>query len=107
MPNEDVAAKLQARPDAVDAPESLRGTGTAIDRIDNILAVAEPLLGVDRPKGERGYVRRQPEKRLFITRDPNDTIYFAKGHDLEGRSRYRWEDSATPDVRVGYLVDGA
>ena len=62
-----------ARPDRLDPPH-----------------VAEPLLGVDRPSGERAYIRRQPGGRLFVTASPLDTLLFPVGHPREGQSRYHW-----------------
>jgi hypothetical protein len=47
-------------PDALILPEAWKKGETQADRIDSILAIAEPLLQVDRSKGERAYIRRQP-----------------------------------------------
>lgn len=93
--------------DALIVPESWKRGGTQLDRIDSILRMAEPLLGVDRPSGGRGYIRRQPNGRLFITADPADTLAFPVGHPQEGRSRYVWRSMPdgsehgvlTPEVR--------
>ncbi len=81
--------------DALIVPESWKSGGTQLDRIDSVLRVAEPLLGVDRPRGGRAYIRRQPGGRLFITADPRDTLSFPVGHPCEGRPRYTW--TAAPD----------
>lgn len=91
------------RPDAVDLPDSLRGSGGPLDRVDNILKVAEPLLQVDRSKGERGWIRRQGD-RVFVTRDRKDTLFHAHGTEKQGKPRYNWSDSSIPDVRIGHLV---
>ena len=91
-------------PHALIFPESWKQGQTQIDRIDSILAIAEPLLGVDRSKGERAYIRRQPGGRLFITTDPRDTLQFPVGHPREGKSRYNWV--VRPDgSQLGFLVD--
>jgi hypothetical protein len=93
-------------PDAVFLPESWKVGDTQLDRIDSILSVAEPLLNVDRARGGRAYIRRQPGGRLFVTTDPADTIQFPIGHAREGRPRYRW--AAQPDgLEYGFLVEGA
>jgi len=92
--------------DALIVPESWKSGGTHLDRIDSILRVAEPLLGVDRPAGGRAYIRRQPGGRLFITPDPRDTLSFPVGHPREGRPRYAW--TAAPDgSERGVLVEEA
>lgn len=78
------------RPSALIVPEAWKRGGTQLDRIDSILRLAEPLLGVDRARGQRAYIRRQPGGRLFVTADPADTIQFPLGHPREGRPRYQW-----------------
>ncbi|MGC8638731.1 MAG: hypothetical protein ACP5XB_02500 [Isosphaeraceae bacterium] len=93
-------------PDALMLPEAWKRGETQYDRIDSILAIAEPLLNVDRSKGERAYIRRQPGGRLFVTADPQDTMQFPIGHSQEGRSRYNWV--ASPDgAEYGYLIEDA
>jgi hypothetical protein len=93
-------------PDALLLPETLKAGARQIDRINSILDVAEPILGVDRARGERAYIRRQPGGRLFITRAPADTLLHPLGHPLEGRARYRW--TPRPDgVELGYLEEAA
>ncbi len=77
-------------PDALIIPESQKSGARMVDRVASILAVAEPLLGVDRRQGERGYIRIQPGGRLFITKDPADTLLFPKGHPRDGQERYHW-----------------
>lgn len=92
--------------DALILPESLKSGETQLDRIDSILRAAEPLLGVDRPRGGRAYIRRQPGGRLFVTADPRDTLLFPVGHPREGQSRYQW--TARPDgTERGLLVEEA
>ncbi|OJW18808.1 MAG: hypothetical protein BGO49_17445 [Planctomycetales bacterium 71-10] len=93
---DEPATPMEAMPfDALIVPESWKTGGTQLDRIDSILRLAEPLLGVDRSRGDRAYIRRQPGGRLFITKDPRDTISFPIGHPREGRPRYAW--AASPD----------
>ncbi|WP_337176956.1 hypothetical protein [Paludisphaera sp.] len=92
--------------DALIVPESWKTGGTQLDRIDSILRVAEPILGVDRARGGRAYIRRQPGGRLFITNDPRDTISFPIGHPLEGRARYAWV-SAPDGSERGTMVEEA
>jgi hypothetical protein len=91
-------------PDALLLPEALKAGARQIDRINSVLSIAEPMLGVDRSQGERGYIRRQPGGRLFITKDPSDTLLHPVGHPFEGQERYRW--SHQPDgTSLGYLGD--
>ena len=91
-------------PAALMLPETLKAGARQIDRINSVLAVAEPMLGVDRAKGERAYIRRQPGGRLFITRDPADTLLHPVGHPLQGAERYRWSPRAD-GIEFGYLGD--
>ena len=89
-------------PDALFLPETIKAGARQIDRINSVLEVAEPMLGVDRGRGERAYIRRQPGGRLFITRDPADTLLHPVGHPLEGADRYRWSPRAD-GVEFGFL----
>jgi hypothetical protein len=92
--------------DALILPESLKSGSTQLDRIDSILRAAEPLLGVDRSRGGRAYIRRQPGGRLFVSADPADTLMFPVGHPREGQARYRW--TTRPDgTERGVLNPGA
>ena len=75
-------------------------------RVASICNVAEPLLGIDRSKGERAHIRIQPGGKLFITRSIHDTINFPSWHDSEGQPRYTWEPQASR-IEFGFLVDGA
>ena len=67
-------------PDALFLPETWKKGETQLDRIDSILAIAEPLLNVDRSRGGRAYIRRHSEGRLFVTADPHDTVKFPAWH---------------------------
>ena len=91
------------RPDALFLPESLKTGCRVFDRIMSICHIAEPLLQVDYPAGERAYIRKQPHGRLFISRDPADTIFFPTGHPKCGQPRYRWERQ-TDGLELGYLI---
>ena len=51
--------------------------------MNSILDIAEPMLGVDRSKGDRAYIRRQDDGWLFITKDPEDTIYYPLEHPFK------------------------
>jgi hypothetical protein len=94
------------RPDALFLRESLKKGRTQYERISSVCDVAEPILGVDRSRGERAYIRRQPGGWLFITRDPEDTIYHPLDSPIRGRDRYAW--MARPDgSRWGYLTEEA
>jgi hypothetical protein len=92
-------------PDALILPESWKKGETQLDRIDSILQVAEPLLKLNRLRGEKAYIRRQPGGRLFVTASPHDTLRFPLGHAQEGRARYHWV--SRPDgSEYGFLVEG-
>jgi hypothetical protein len=94
------------RPDAVWIPEATKGGGKLGARIARVTAVADALLEVDRSAGEKSYVRKQPHGRLFVTRDPYDSILFPTGHARSGSPRYRWERRGD-GVEVGYLLEDA
>jgi hypothetical protein len=93
-------------PDALFIPERMKRGRTWYERMDSILDIAEPLLGVDRARGDRAYIRRQGDGWLFVTRDSGDTIYFSLSTPLRGRSRYHWLDGAD-GIRRGHLVPEA
>lgn len=93
-------------PDALFVPEASKRGRTLFERIESILAIAEPMLGVDRTRGARAYIRRQGDGWLFVTRDPQDTIYFPLDSPLRGLPRYRWIDGAD-GIRRGHLVTEA
>jgi hypothetical protein len=93
-------------PNALMIPEAWKKGETQLDRIDSILAIAEPLLNVDRSKGQRAYIRRQPGGRLFVTTNPHDTLQFPLGHPQEGSSRYHWILRADGSEQ-GFLVEAA
>jgi hypothetical protein len=92
------------RPDALFLPPQPIGSGRIFDRVKAVSLIAEPLLEVDYKGGERAYIRKQAGGRLFITRDPTDTILFPTGHPRSGQPRYRWERRAD-GTELGYLVD--
>jgi len=92
-------------PDAILLPEAWKSGPSQLERIDSILAIAEPLLAVDRRAGRRAYIRRQPGGQLFVTADPHDTLRFPLGHPREGMSRYRWVVQSDGSEH-GFLVEG-
>lgn len=90
--------------DAVRVPQSYKVGKYQLDRIDAVLAVAEPLLG-RKPSDPHAYVRQQPgASKLFVTMSSDDTIKFPKQHPREGQQRYRWEVRAD-GIELGYLVE--
>jgi len=92
------------RPDALRMPESMKSGSRIFDRVASICSIAEPLLGVDYKGGERAYIRKLQHGRLFITRNPADTIFFPTGHLRSGQQRYHWERQ--PDgTELGYLIE--
>lgn len=94
------------RPDALKIPEARKRGAKMIARVASIADIAEPLLGVDRSRGERACIRLQGKDKLFVTTSPTDTIYFPKDHPRDGQPRYRW-DKRADGIELGYLVDGA
>jgi hypothetical protein len=63
-------------------------------------------LGINRTRGERAYIRLQPNGKLFITPNVLDTILFPKDHERDGLPPYHW--ILQPDgSEFGYLVDPA
>lgn len=96
------------RPDAVTIPWAT--IATALDPRSGLVTMARrcsDLLQCDKTKGEKAYVRNQPELGFrFATRSIGDSIYFASTHPRTRQPRYRWEPQAD-GVRFGYLVDGA
>lgn len=93
-------------PDALLLPEAWKTGQSQLDRIDSILAIAEPLLNLDRAAGQKAYIRRQPGGRLFVTADPTDTLRFPLGHPREGNPRYRWV-ARDDGSEHGFLVEEA
>jgi hypothetical protein len=93
----------QMRADALLIPEIMKDGRRQIDRINSILALAEPLLGVNRSVGERAYVRRQSDGWLFITKDADDTLYTTLRSRRPGQPRYEWLDLSN-GVRAGHLM---
>lgn len=99
------APATPARPDALFIPESFRVGATKYDRADSICTFAEGILGADKLKSQRAYVRRQPGARVFVTLDPDDTIAFPRIGSNRG-PRYAWVKQPN-GVEYGYLVDAA
>ncbi len=93
-------------PDALFVPDRLKSGRTMKDRMNSVLDIAEPLLGVDRRSGGRAYIRKQPGGQLFITRDPEDTIYHVLTSPLRGRERYAWL-AGLDGIRRGWLTEAA
>ncbi len=93
-----------SRPDALLFPAGRKRGDRLVDRVASIAEAAEPILGVDRAAGERAWIRQQPHGRLFISREPADTILFPIDHRLAGQPRYRWVRQ--PDgSEWGYLIE--
>jgi hypothetical protein len=86
-------------------PESLKTGARMADRVASVADIADPLLAVDRSKGERAYIRIQPGGRLFVSKDFHDTILFPNGHPRDGQPRYHWV-SQDNGLEYGYLVEG-
>lgn len=99
----DHGQRAKGVPDALMLPEDRKRGARMVDRIASIADIAEPILQVDRGRGERAYIRLQGNGKLFISKAIVDTICFPKDHAREGQPRYRWE--LQPDgSELGYLV---
>jgi hypothetical protein len=91
------------RPDALMLPQDRKQGARMVDRVASIADIAEPLLGIDRNRDERAYIRLQPNGKLFITSNVHDTIFFPRDDRRDGQARYRWE--LQPDgAEFGYLL---
>jgi hypothetical protein len=90
-------------PDALMLSEDRKCGSRMVDRVASIADIAEPLLEVDRARGERAYIRLQGNGKLFVSKSIVDTILFPKDHLRDGQPRYRWE--LQPDgAEFGYLI---
>ena len=90
-------------PDALMLPEGVKKGSRMVERVASIADIAEPLLEVDRARGERAYIRLQGNGKLFISKSIFDTIKFPKDHARDGQPRYHWV--LQPDgAELGYLV---
>jgi hypothetical protein len=96
------------RPHALMIPSSMKSGTRFADRVSSICDIAEPLLGLDRKKGQTAMVRFLPPagEVCFVTGDINDTINFPKTHSRTDTPRYRWETQPN-GIRFGFKVDGA
>jgi len=94
------------QPDALMLPQDRKRGARMVDRVASIADIAEPILGIDRARGERAYIRLQPNGKLFISPNVLDTILFPKDHERDGQPRYRL--NLQPDgSEFGYLADSA
>jgi hypothetical protein len=94
---------MNPNPDALMLPQDRKQGARMVDRVASIADIAEPLLGIDRNRGERAHIRLQPNAKLFITANVHDTIFFPRDDRRDGQPRYRWE--LQPDgAEFGYLV---
>jgi hypothetical protein len=93
-------------PDALMMPEGRKSGSRMVDRVSSIVDLAEPLLGVDRSRGERAYIRLQGNGKLFVSKSVTDTIYYPKDHELDGRPRYTWVARAD-GIELGFLKEAA
>ena len=89
-------------PTCVMLPPQPGTAGRIFDRVAAVCRIAEPLFEVDYAGGERAYIRKQPGGRLFITRDPADTILHPTGHPRSGSPRYIW-DRRPDGIELGFL----
>jgi hypothetical protein len=90
-------------PDALMLPEDRKRGTRMVDRVASVADIAEPILEVDRARGERAYIRLQGNGKLFVSKSTFDTIFFPKDHQRDGQPRYRWE--LQPDgAEFGYLL---
>ena len=93
-------------PDAVRIPGNWAAGNSSVDRQISIVDAVEPMLGVDRSVGERGWCGSLPNGEFFCTKRTDSTLFFPKMHRLEGHPRYNWVAQADGTV-FGYLVKEA
>jgi hypothetical protein len=94
-------------PDALMLPVTLKRGARLSDRVASLVEVAEEMLGID-PRSanpDRAWCRQQPHQRVFVTRDPADTILFGRDSSRAGQPRYRWVKQSD-GVEFGWLVEG-
>lgn len=90
--------------DAVKIPGEFKVGPRMGDRLDAILAIAEPLLG-RKPGDPHARVRQQVgNEKIFVTMSAKDKIRFPVGHPREKQHRYRWE-VREDGIELGYLID--
>jgi hypothetical protein len=101
--NQMTAGRMATTPDALMLPENRKRGARMVDRVASIADIAEPVLAVDRVRGERAYIRLQGNGKLFVSKSVHDTILFPKDHPRGGQPRYHW--ALQPDgTEFGYLV---
>lgn len=88
------------RPDAVNIPRDLIARGTANQRKEFVVEIAEKLLECG--PFELAWCRDQIWY-FFCTRDPNDTEKYANWHPRAGQPRYRWTEGPN-GTKLGYLM---
>jgi hypothetical protein len=96
---------MPGRPDALFLQSAPKVSGSITVRVRETCKILERLLECDYPR-EKVWIRKQPFGRLFITRDPADTVLFPTGHPRSGQPRYRWE-RALDGTELGYLLEDA
>jgi hypothetical protein len=94
---------MDGKPDALMLPEDRKCGARMVDRVASIADIADPLLQVDRARGECAYIRLQGNGKLFVSKSIFDTILFPKDHQRDGQPRYRWE-LQPGGHEFGYLV---
>ena len=105
---------MGAKPDAilVVIPKKQRVGATLFQRVDRVCTWAESILGLDRRAGRTAQIHMlhqaagKGDGALFITGDPEDLLYFPRGHPFQMRERYRWVAQLDGSL-WGYLVDEA
>lgn len=93
-------------PDAAFIPANFSMGRHTIEHINSITGIADRLLGVAPTKREKSYGRPHPTGKHFFTKDPHDTILFAKSHPQAGEPRYHWVDWNL-GIELGYLMEDA
>lgn len=92
-------------PDAVRIPDAWKGNGNALVQAHTLVDHAETILGVDRTRGERAWVRdAMGGQTRFCTKSPEDTMLYPLRHPQEGRERYNWV-AQTDGSAHGFLID--
>jgi hypothetical protein len=91
-------------PDIVKYPVNWKVGDLVTDRVGAILDRCEPVLGVDRSKGERGWIHKTILGFEFVSKVNHDTYNYPSEHYKNGQCRFRMvtqEDGS----EHGYLID--
>lgn len=95
-------------PDIIRFPLDYAKEAEAWDRLNHISNIAEPILQVDKDKGERCrcWTMERPEKYAgaYAIKDKVAQLRYPVGHPKYPQDRYEWHD-AEDGIKYGYLKE--